>query len=275
MFRNRYNGAPKRRLIVAPLIITVAIIAFQYFSSNTYTNPITGKISRVALSTEQESALGVESFNEILSQSRVINSGIDFETIVRVVDRLTQHVDNESKKFKWEVSLVQNNQANAFCLPGGKIVVYTGILPITKTESGLAAVLGHEIAHATSRHGSQRIFQNQIFQTVMNGVNSSLGDMDLTQRRTILGLLGAGVQYGMLLPYGRDHELEADEMGVIYMIQAGYNPNDAIEFWQRMEDNSKKQPPEWMSTHPSHGSRIENIKKIISNVKQIKSENEF
>lgn len=262
------NTPQRRRFVLAPIIIAIIVIAFQYFSANTYTNPITGKTSKVALSADQESALGLQSFNQVLSQSEVINSGADYDMVVRVVNKLIPQVDEESKKFEWSVSLVRSDEVNAFCLPGGKIVVYTGILPIARNDAGLATVLGHEIAHATGRHGSQRIFQQNLYQTAMTGISTSMSDMDMGERRTLLGLLGAGAQFGILLPFGRDHETEADEMGLYYMMNAGYDPNEAVGFWERMEKTNKKAPPEWMSTHPSNGTRISRLKDLIEKYKK-------
>jgi predicted Zn-dependent protease len=132
---------------------------------------------------------------------------------------------------------VRSPQANAFCLPGGKIVVFTGILPYAKTEEGLAAVMGHEMAHAIARHGSQRLLRTSLAQTLMAGASLSMSDMDPQERYTVMAALGAGAQYGVLLPFSREHESEADEMGLIYMARAGYEPRAAISFWERMSES--------------------------------------
>jgi predicted Zn-dependent protease len=144
-------------------------------------------------------------------------------------------------------------------LPGGKIVVYTGILPVTQNEAALATVMGHEMAHATSRHGSQRVFEQNLAQTAMSGVAMSLSDMDYDKQRAIMGALGAGAQYGVLMPFSRKHESEADEIGLLYMARAGYDPQESIRFWKRMENTGGNQPPEFLSTHPSHGTRIQQL----------------
>lgn len=258
------NPSRRRKVLVAPLILFALYLAFQYLSADTFINPETGERKRVALSVDQESALGLQSFKEVLSQERRIESGPQVEMVKAVAQRLINQVDSESKKFEWMVSLVDSNQINAFCLPGGKIVVYTGILPIAKSPDGLATVMGHEIAHATSRHGAQRMFQQGLVQTAMMGANITLSDMDPQKRQLLLGALGAGVQYGLVLPYGRDHEFEADEIGLRYMARAGYDPNEAIKFWERMNEAADSgSPPEWMSTHPSHGSRIQRLKELV------------
>ena len=253
------------RFILAPLIIALIFMAVQYFGASTYTNPETGKTVRVALSPEQEEALGLQSFNEITSQSDLVTSGPEYDQVQRVVKRLIKGVDQSSQNFEWAVSVIRGDEVNAFCLPGGKIAVYTGILPVAQNDAGLAAVIGHEIAHATLHHGAQRMLQQQLVQTGLQGVNGSFSDYDYNQRRLIMGVLGAGAQFGLVLPYGRNHELEADRMGLVYLARAGYDPEEAVRFWERMDaTGSSQQPPEWASTHPSHGSRIQRLKEIIA-----------
>src|SRR6185436_9495932 len=190
----------KRHFIIWPLLIAGLIALYQYFGSQKYVNPETGRAARVALSEGQESALGLESYREVLSQSQVVPSGPEVETVQRVMNRLETATGEAGKKMEWQVSVVSNPQANAFCLPGGKMVVFTGILPVAGTEAGLATVLGHEMAHATSRHGSQRLLQNQVSQTLLTGANASLalGDMDPRQKMEVMAALGAGAQYGVL-----------------------------------------------------------------------------
>jgi predicted Zn-dependent protease len=254
----------RRSLTIAPLLLAIAFAAFQYFGAEKATNPETGRTVRVAMSTEQEQALGLQSYQEVLAQSEVVTSGPQREMVEKVARRLAQAVGETGRRFDWQVSLIRSPQVNAFCLPGGKIAVFTGILPVAQTEEGLAAVMGHEMAHAIARHGSQRLLQTTLAQTVMTGAQLSFSDMDWNQRRMILGALGAGAQYGVLLPFSRQHETEADEMGVIYMARAGYNPEASISFWQRMEQvSSGEQPPEFASTHPSSESRIAHLREIM------------
>ncbi len=262
-----YSGGEQRRrgrFILAPLILAIIFALFQYFSAETFVNPETGKPARVSISPEQEEMLGLQSFKEVLSQSVILESGPQVDQVRRVVEKLVPQVDQASQQFQWAVSVIDSNQINAFCLPGGKIAVYKGILPVAQNDAGLATVISHEIAHATARHGAQRLFQQGLLQTVMGGVQGSLAEYDPRQRQLIVGLLGAGAQYGMVLPFGRDHELEADEMGLRYMVRAGYDPREAIAFWRRMDQQSAANPPEWASTHPSHGSRIQRISDLIA-----------
>ncbi len=249
--------------MLAPLLLAAAIILFQYFGSETYIKPETGQKSRLSLSTEEEAQLGLQSFQEVLSQVETVESGAEHAMVLRVTKKLIAAVDDQSKKFEWNARLVKSDQINAFCLPGGKIVVYTGILPVAQNEAGLAAVLGHEIAHATARHGAQRLFQQQLVQTGMIGVQGAFREMEPGQRTALLAALGAGVQYGLVLPYGRNHELEADKIGLYYMARAGYDPREAVDFWKRMSNVNERQPIEWASTHPSNESRIREIEALI------------
>jgi predicted Zn-dependent protease len=255
----------RRGLVIAPLFIAVLVMVGQYFSSQKVVNPETGRAARVALSSEQEETLGLQSYQEVLSQSRVIESGPQFDLVRRVAQKLAPVTGEAAKDFKWAVSVVDSEQANAFCLPGGKIVVYTGILPYTETEAGLAAVMGHEMAHAVARHGSQRLLRSSLAQTLMMGASASLSmsDMDYQQRRAAMAALGAGAQYGVLLPFSREHETEADKMGLLYMARAGYDPREAITFWERMAKAGGAQPPEFASTHPSNESRIRDIEAFM------------
>jgi len=251
-------------LKLAPLIIAGVVILFQFLSAERFKNPETGKVQRVALSTQQEESLGLQAFQEVLSSADVVERGPTVEAVRRVASRIAAQTGTASSSFNWQVSVVNSDQINAFCLPGGKIVVYTGIIPVAENEAGLATVIGHEVAHAVARHGAQRVFQNQLVQTALVGASFSLGEMDYNQRQTIMGLLGAGAQYGVLLPFGRDHEVEADQMGLLYMARAGYDPRESIPFWERMgRAAGGGQPPEFMSTHPSHGTRIQNLQAFM------------
>lgn len=255
----------RRHFAILPIALAGIVVLFQYCGSERFTNPETGRQARVALSPEQETALGLQSYQQVLSESDVLQSGPEVELVNRVAQRLAAATGETGSHFDWRASVVRSPSANAFCLPGGKIVVYTGILPVAKTEAGLAAVLGHEMAHATSRHGSQRLFQTRLADTIMMGAQSSLalGDMDPQQRQTVLAALGAGAKFGVLLPFSREHETEADEIGLLYMARAGYDPREAIDFWKRMSAAGTGQPPEFMSTHPSHGTRIERLNEVM------------
>lgn len=254
-----------RRILfrLVPIAIAAVVAFSQFASSEKFTNEA-GRSARAALSPTQEAALGLQSYREVLQKNQVIDSGAEADLVRRVAGRLSKATGDAGKNFQWAVSVVRSPQVNAFCLPGGKIVVYTGILPVAKTEAGLATVMGHEMAHATLRHGSERLLQQKATSTLMTGVRFSVGDLSYEQQRAVMGAIGAGAQYGFLLPFSRDHESEADKVGLMYMARAGYDPRESISFWQRMSQSSRGgQPMEFMSTHPSHGTRIEQLKKLM------------
>ena len=169
----------------------------------------------------------------------------------------------DAATYAWEFNLVKDTTVNAFCMPGGKVVVFDGILPITKNEIGLAVVLGHEIAHAVAKHSNERMSQQMMVQYGAALTDMLLTNKSATTRATINTVYGIGAQYGVMLPYSRKHELEADRLGLIFLAMAGYDPNEAITFWERMAANSQGAPPEFMSTHPSDATRIAQIKQYL------------
>ncbi|MFA7061951.1 MAG: M48 family metallopeptidase [Pedobacter sp.] len=166
--------------------------------------------------------------------------------------------------YKWEFNLVEDKQVNAWCMPGGKVVVYTGILPIARTEAGLAVVMGHEIAHAIAEHGNERMSQGLIAQLGGVALSTALSTKTAATQQLWMTVYGVGAQYGAILPYGRLQESEADHLGLIFMAMAGYDPHEAVPFWERMAaQKGGKAPPEFLSTHPADATRIENIKRLI------------
>lgn len=260
------NPMKRGHFVVFPLVLAAAYMLFQFFSAETFTNAETGERHKVALSVDQESALGLQAYREVLSHERVLESGAQVEMVKRVAERLARATGDAGASFDWQVSVVDSSEQNAFCLPGGKIVVYTGILPIAKDEAGLATVMGHEMAHATSRHSAQRMFQQEMAQAALMGAQGSLSQMDRETQRSVMSALGAGAQFGVLLPFSRDHESEADKIGLHYMARAGFDPRASIEFWQRMGQMAQgAAPPEFASTHPSHETRIESLQAEMPN----------
>jgi predicted Zn-dependent protease len=249
----------RRHIRWLPVLVAAVLFAWQYFSSERFVNPETGRRSHVGMSAEQEAALGFQTYQQVLAQSRRIESGPQFGLVKRVAGRLASATGTSGVGYDWQVSLIDDRQVNAFCLPGGKIVVYTGILPVAQNEAALATVMGHEMAHATSRHGAQRVLQQNLAQTALTGIAFSLSDMDYQKQRAVMGALGAGAQFGVLMPFGRKHETEADEIGLMYMARAGYDPRESLAFWRRMDEASQAGPPEFLSTHPAHGTRIQQL----------------
>jgi predicted Zn-dependent protease len=173
-------------------------------------------------------------------------------------------LEDELKNYDWEFNLVESNEVNAWCMPGGKVVFYTGILPITRDENGIAVIMGHEIAHAIAEHGNERMSQGLMAQLGGVALAVAVSEKPEETQQLWMSAFGAGAQLGVLLPFSRLHESEADHLGLIFMSMAGYNPNHAISFWRRMAEMKDGQaPPEFMSTHPSDENRIAEIEKLI------------
>lgn len=254
-----------------PILIGLAAIGFTMVRG-CQQGPF-GRVQIVGMDPAQESKLGLQAFQETLSQAHVINRGPVVEAVTRVTKRLIKATENSDfqaligtpiPKFDWDLKVVDDRQVNAFCLPGGKIVVYTGILPVAETDAGLATVIGHEISHALAHHGAERMAQQQMVQIGMTSAGASMGDMDPRKRQQLLSVLNAGAQFG-ILSYSRKHESEADHMGLLLMAAAGYDPTETIRFWQRMTEATAnaQSPPEFMSTHPNHQTRIHDLKRWI------------
>jgi predicted Zn-dependent protease len=165
--------------------------------------------------------------------------------------------------FKWEFNLVDDDTPNAWCMPGGKVVFYTGILPYTQTETGLAVVMGHEIAHAVARHGNERMSQQMGIQAVGTGLAYALNEKPKQTQQIWMTAFGMGANVGVILPFSRSHENEADKLGLIFMAMAGYDPAEAVEFWKRMGESGGQKPPEFLSTHPADDTRVQNLRAFL------------
>jgi predicted Zn-dependent protease len=228
------------------------------------TAPITGRHQLMAISQAQETALGVQAYREVITKAPVTHDPKALVPLQRIVSRLAPVAEAAAGRsdFQWEVNVIKDDKTvNAFVLPGGKIVVYTGIFPIAQTEAGMAVILGHEMGHAIARHAGERLSQQlgtQIAGTVLAaGVGGS------AYSNAIMTAFGLGSQYGLLLPYSRVHEAEADSIGLILAAKAGYDPNVAVGVWERMAKLPGQRPPEFLSTHPAPESRIANIKREL------------
>jgi len=223
------------------------------------TVPYTGRSELLLLPESAEVQMGLTSYREILKKAKISSDPPANEQVTRVGRRIAEATGRTD--YQWEFKVIEDKQANAFALPGGKVAVYTGILPITRDDAGLAAVLGHEVAHAIARHGGERISQTLLVQTGLVATQVALSRNDPRMVQTVTSLLGAGATVGLLLPWGRGQESEADHLGLIYMAKAGYHPSAAKELWVRMaaESKGRQAPPEFLSTHPSHETRIRQI----------------
>ncbi len=234
--------------------------------------PLTGRKQAAWIPSGQMQSMSYSQYSQFMRQNRPITGTKDAQMVKRVGQRISSavtsylHSKGLQKRvagFKWEYNLVQSNQANAWCMPGGKIAVYTGILPITQTEAGLAAVMGHEVAHAIAKHGNERMTQALGVQLGTAAGQIALSNKNPQHQNLFNQAVGVGGQLGMLA-FSRKHELEADEMGMIFMAKAGYNPQEAINLWRRMAANSKGQrPPEFLSTHPHESTRIAALQKVL------------
>lgn len=234
--------------------------------------PITGR-KQLSLVSEQEMiGMSLTSYKQFLSENRLSNNQASTEMVKRVGNRIaaavTKFLKNKGMEgrinnFQWEFNLVEEDVPNAWCMPGGKVVVYTGLLPLTKDETGLAVVMGHEIAHAIARHGNERMSQELAVQMGGVALSTAIQDKPEETQMLFMSAYGIGSQVGVMLPYSRLHESEADKMGLIFMAMAGYNPQMAIPFWQRMSQSGGEKPPEILSTHPADETRITNLKEFM------------
>jgi predicted Zn-dependent protease len=237
------------------------------------TVPLTGRSQLILIPDSQVMTLSFDQYSQFLSQHDVVKGTPEAQMVLRVGRRIQKAVESYLRQightdllngYQWDFNLVQDKQVNAFCMPGGKVVVYTGILPVTKNEPGLATVLGHEIGHAIARHGNERMSQGLVAQMGGIALGTALSSRPQETQELFMAAFGLGAQVGVLLPYGRLQESEADQLGLIFMAMAGYDPHLALEFWQRMEKQSNQSaPPEFLSTHPAHATRIADIKKHL------------
>jgi predicted Zn-dependent protease len=225
------------------------------------TVPYTNRSQLMMVSQGEELSLGAQAYKELLAQSKVERDAQVNAVVRRVGERIAAAA--ERPDYQWEFVVIEDaRQVNAFALPGGKVAVYTGMFPVAETEAGLATVMGHEVAHALARHGAERMSQQMGMQLVGAGLAVGLGAggaSGVTQD-VAMQAFGLGAQVGVLLPFSREQESEADHIGLILMAKAGYDPSQAIGFWQRMEETGGGgAPPEFLSTHPSHGTRTAQI----------------
>lgn len=230
------------------------------------TVPHTGRKQLNFVSDKQLNALGAKAYSEVLTREPLSKNKKLNDTVKRVADRISKIADETDKPgFEWDVKLIDKDVPNAFCLPGGKLVIYKGILPFAKTEAGLAAIIGHEVAHAVARHGGERLSQ----QLTLEGVSaigseifrSTDGKLD-AKTRAVIGALGLGATIGVILPYSRTHEFEADRIGQTYMAKAGYDPEEAVRLWDRMASIKKPPIPPWLSTHPADEERVKKLSEL-------------
>ena len=255
--------------LISRLSMAGLLVALSVMETACTTNPYTGRWQFLAIPASYESSMGERSYAQVLNDHKnpISREPREVDPVMRVAERIIQvakrsKYEKAANQYKWEVSVIKADQtANAFALPGGKIAVYTGLFPIAKNEAGLAAVMGHEVVHALARHGGERMSQGIATQIAMIGAAIGLGSsgMGSATSQAAMQALGLGAQVGVLLPFSRKHESEADYIGLLFAAEAGYDPREAVRVWERMEAAGGEQPSEFMSTHPSHGTRIKQL----------------
>lgn len=250
-------------LLIAVLFVISAIIACVQA-------PVTGRSQFMLISQAQETELGITAFNQILEQEKVSRDPAYNAAAKRVGNRIARVSHNPG--YNWEFKVLEGKDViNAFALPGGKVAFYEGIMEVAQTDAGLATVAAHEIAHVTARHGGERMSTGLLAELGAVGVSAALGGQDPGIRNAVLQAYGVGVTVGGILPFSRKQESEADHIGLIYLARAGYDPREALAFWERMEKASagRPSPPEFLATHPSHGTRSENIRRVLPEAMEI------
>ena len=286
--RSQAHGAPAGRRRGGKfrwwiLLLFAGYAAWQWFG-NAEVDPYTGETARYGASADEEVQLGVQAFQQVLGDARAQGALVPADSQVsqqvrsiaqRLVSRVpqvaadlaaanNQQVPTSYQDFKWDVAVIQSDEAHAFCLPGGKMAVYTGLVPVAQNENAMAVVMGHEIAHALLRHGSQRMAQQKLVQMGQVAAGMAVGGMDPQQQQAVMAALGAGAQYGLILPYGRSHETQADQVGLMLAAAACFDPHEAVPLWQRMGQlGAGQRPPEFASTHPDPDNRIAALQALM------------
>ena len=240
------------------------------------TVPITGRKQLSVFPSSTMLSMSLQQYSEFLNSHKLSTNQKQTQMVKSVGARIQKAIERyfiennmpeELENYSWEFNLVESKEVNAWCMSGGKVVIYTGILPITRDENGLAVVMGHEIAHAIAGHGNERMSQSSAVQLGGMAISTAMAQKPEATRQLWMSAFGIGAQYGLMLPYSRLHENEADHLGMIFMAMAGYDPNTAVEFWKRMsQEKQGEAPPEFMSTHPSDETRINNIRELIPKV---------
>ena len=241
--------------------------------------PVTGRNQLLLVSDSEVLASSLTQYSDYMKSAPISSDAKGKAMVTRVGKNIASATEaylkangltNEVQNFSWEFNLVKDKQVNAFCMPGGKIVVYEGLLKLCSSDDELAVVIGHEVAHAVAKHSNERISQQLLTQYGAQILNQALSEKSARIQQIGNTVYGLGAQYGVTLPFSRKHESEADYMGLIFMTMAGYNPSTAVTFWQKMSANGGASIPEFMSTHPSDATRINDIKKYLPELEKYK-----
>ncbi len=251
---------PFKTVLLIAVLAAAALPVFGKFGDKV---PVTGRRSLAVVPDKKVDAQSAEAYRELIAGAKLSGDPAAVDMVRRVGARIAA-VSNRPD-FQWEYNLIDDPATvNAFCMPGGKVAVYTGILPVTRDETGLAVVMGHEVAHAIAKHGAERISQAMALSAGQKLVGQLTKDAQAQTKAAVNAAYGIGANVGLALPYGRMQESEADRIGLVYMAKAGYDPREAAAFWGRMGAlGGGKQPPQFLSTHPSHETRIKDIQKWL------------
>ncbi|WP_273214373.1 M48 family metallopeptidase [Runella zeae] len=273
-----------KRIIFASLTALFAVVACQKV-------PVTGRNQLMLINSKELLPMSFSSYREVLDSSKVLRSGAQVDMVKRAGQRIKKSVEDYLRAnnysqaiegFQWEFNVIENKTINAWCMPGGKVVFYTGILPLCQDETGVAVVMGHEISHAIASHGAERMSQGLLAQGALAagqvGLGAAMSNKPRETQATWMGLYGlaapAAASVGYILPNSRNQESEADRLGLTFMAMAGYDPRAAVDFWQRMAQASNGQkPPQWLSTHPADNTRIRDLKKLMPDAVAIYNKN--
>ncbi len=259
--------------------LTTLFITALLFLGGCSIVPITGRKQILLVSDQEVLSSSLTQYSDYIKSAPISTNAKGTAMVTRVGKKIAaateQYLKNnglsaEISNFSWEFKLVKDNQINAFCMPGGKIVVYEGLLKLVSSDDELAVVLGHEVAHAVAKHSNERLSQQLMTQYGAQILTQALSKKSAAIQQAGSAIYGLGAQYGLTLPFSRKHESEADYMGLVLMTMAGYNPSVAINFWQKMSASGGANVPEFMSTHPSDATRINDIKKILPKLEQYK-----
>ena len=244
-----------KKLILPALLLIVAACA---------TVPYTDRHQLNLVNEGQANQMGQEAYAQVLKENPRSDNA-EYQQMIKTVGSRIAAVANKPD-FKWEFNVLKSTEVNAFCLPGGKVAFYDSIIPVCKTETGVAVVMGHEVAHALANHSAERMSQGLGAELVGQVLGAGLSKASPAVQQNVMQLYGLGANYGVILPFSRQQESEADHIGLILMAKAGYDPREALAFWQRMEASAGGAPPEFLSTHPSGQTRIAQIKQWLPEV---------
>lgn len=261
-------------------IVVLWMVACALLLSSCGSVPLTGRKQVLLVSDQEVLSASLTQYSDYMKTATKSSSKDGAAMVTRVGKKIAaateqylrnNGLESEIKNFAWEFNLVKDNQVNAFCMPGGKIVVYEGLMQLVESDDDLAVVIGHEVAHAVAKHSNERMSQQLMAQYGAAILGQALSDKSTAIQRVGNAIYGLGAQYGVMLPFSRKHESEADYMGLVFMAMAGYNPEVAVTFWQKMSAGGTNSTPEFMSTHPSDATRISDIKKYLPEIEKYRT----